>query len=462
MANILIADDMESIRDVLEATFAIDGHNIALAASGEEAIRLIQEDIFDIAVADIRMGEVGGLDFLRTIKEVSPDTEVIMMTGYATVDMAVESMKLGSYDFVTKPINIEELLLITNRILKKRELTHSVRALRTQVKGRYKFTDMVGNAPAMLSIFALMEIVCQFDSAVLVTGESGTGKELVALAIHDNSPRRDRPFIPINCAALPENIQESELFGHAKGAFTDAVDGKAGLFAEADRGTVFLDEIGEAAPATQAKLLRFLQNGEIRRVGENLPIHVDARLIAATNKDLWEAVQKGTFREDLYYRINVIRIHLPPLRRRKDDIPLLVHHFVQKYADRAGKNIDSVSREALSLLMEYDWPGNVRELQNAIQHAIAFTNDSAISPSSLPPHVQAGREDVSPRNDNEWLSLYDLKKSYTLKVLEAASWNCKKTAEILGVGRATIYRKLKEYDVSRRTEHPLLQKGLDR
>jgi len=452
MANILIADDMESIRDALKATFAINGHNIALAASGEEAITLIQEDIFDIAIADIRMGEVGGLDFLRTIKEVSPDTEVIMMTGYATVDMAVESMKLGSYDFVTKPINIEELLLLTDKILEKRELTHSVRALRTQVKGRYKFTDIVGNAPAMLSIFASMEIVCQFDSAVLVTGESGTGKELVASAIHDSSPRRDRPFMPINCAALPENIQESELFGHAKGAFTDAVDGKAGLFAEADRGTVFLDEIGEATPPTQAKLLRFLQNGEIRRVGENLPIHVDARLIAASNKDLWEAVQRGTFREDLYYRINVIRIHLPPLRRRKDDIPLLVHHFVQKYAHRAGKNIDSVSREALSLLMEYDWPGNVRELQNAIQHAIAFTSDNTISPSSLPPHVQAGGEDLSPQNENEWLSLYDLKKTYTLKVLEESSWNCKKTAGILGVGRATIYRKLKEYDVSQRTE----------
>lgn len=448
MAKILVADDLESIRSVLSIALEMHGHQIALAASGAEAITAIQKDIFDIAIVDIRMGEVDGLDFLRAVKDISPDTEVIMMTAYATVDMAVESMKLGSYDFVTKPINLEELLILTDKVLEKRELAHSVRALQTQVKSGYRFSDIVGNTPEMLSIFALMQRVCQFESAVLITGESGTGKELVALAIHNNSSRHDKPFIPINCAALPENIQESELFGHAKGAFTDAIEGKIGLFAEADGGTVFLDEIGETALPTQAKLLRFLENGEIRRVGENTPFYVDARLVAATNKDLWKAVQDGTFREDLYYRINVIRIHLPPLRRRRDDIPLLLQHFVHRYALRAGKEIESISREALSLLMNYDWPGNIRELQNAIQHAIAFTSDGIIHPSSFPANVQTGGDGALLQTEDELLSLYDLKKNYTLKVLEQSSWNYKKAAEILGIGRATIYRKLKEYGFS--------------
>jgi DNA-binding NtrC family response regulator len=448
MANVLVVDDSESIRDALSDALARDGHHTARAASGEEAIVLMQRDIFDIAIVDLRMDRVNGLDLLKVVKDISRDTEVIMITGYATVDVAVEAMKQGAYDFVTKPVSIDELLLIVDRALEKRKLADSVKALQTQVKERYRFTDMVGNTPVMLTVFALIERICQVDSAVLITGESGTGKELVARAIHVNGPRRDRPFVPVNCAALPEDIQESELFGHIEGAFTGAISSEKGLFEEAHGGTVFLDEIVDASPATQAKLLRFLENGEIRRVGENTPIHVDVRLIAATSRDISEAVKEKVFREDLYYRINVIKIHLPPLRERKDDIPLLAHHFVQKYARKTGSNINRISQEALSLLMRYDWPGNVRELQNAIRHAVALTSGGTISPSSLPPHIQTG-DGILPQARSERMSLYEVKKAHILQMLEEYSWDCAKAAAALGIGRTTIYRKLKEYGLTR-------------
>jgi len=445
MANILVVDDSESMREILTNVLTTNGHRASEAASGEAAIGLMQEDIFDIAIVDLRMGQVSGLDLLNTVKDISPDTEVIMITGHATVDTAVEAMKLGAYDFVTKPIKAGQLLLIIDRAMERRELAGSVRALQTQVKERFLFPDIVGHSQSMQNVFALIERVCQADSPVLITGESGTGKELVARAIYTNSLRRDKPFVPINCAALPAHIQESELFGHAAGAFTDAIKSKKGLFEEADGGTAFLDEIGDASQATQAKLLRFMENGEVRKVGDNTPIYVDVRLIAATNRDLSKAVEEDKFRGDLYYRINVIKIHIPPLRDRKEDIPLLAHHFIQKYAGHKGNPIRHISHEALSLLMEYDWPGNVRELQNAIQRAVALTQGETIVPSVLTPRIQAGGGDVLLRNASEKMSLDDLKKAYILKVLEEYSWNCAKAASALGIGRATIYRKLKEY-----------------
>ena len=277
MANILVVDDLKPIRELLNKILARNGHYVAQAASAEEAIKLMREDIFDMAIVDLILGEVNGTDLLRIVKDIFPDIEVIMITGYDAVDMAVESMKLGAYDFVTKPINIEELLLIIERSLQKRELTDSVRALQAQIKERYRFTNVIGNTSCMQAVFTLIERVSQFDSAILITGESGTGKDLVARTIHANSPRRNRPFVPINCAALPENIQESELFGHKKGAFTNAISDKKGLLEAAHGGTAFLDEIAEASPATQAKLLRFLEDGEIRRIGENTPVYSDCR-----------------------------------------------------------------------------------------------------------------------------------------------------------------------------------------
>jgi two-component system response regulator HydG len=446
MANILIVDDSEPMREILSYALTKGNHHCSQAATGEEAIALIRDDIFDITLVDLKMDGINGLDLLRIIREISPDTESIMITGNATIDSAVEAMKLGAYDFVTKPVNREELLITINKALEKQRMVENVKALHMQLKERYKYPDIIGNTPSMSSVFSMIDRISQYDTTVLITGESGTGKELVAKAIHNSSLRRDKPFIPINCAALPENIQASEFFGHVKGSFTDALEVKKGLFEEADGGTVFLDEIGDAAPSTQAKLLRFMENGEVRRVGENTPIYIDVRLIAATNQNLSNAVAEGKFRKDLFYRIDVIKIHIPPLRERKDDIPLLVYHFMQKYNRDTALNAYSISREALSLLTKYDWQGNVRELQNAIQHAIALSRNGTISTSHLPSYIKSynGKAPVSKEN---YMSLYELKKSYTLQMLSKNSWDYKKTAEDLGIGKSTIYRKLKEYKV---------------
>ncbi len=437
-------------RETLDDIISEYGHHVAQASSVKDAITLIQESEFDIAIVDLRIdADYDGLEVLKTIKEVSSDTEVIMLTGYATVDTAVTAMKLGAYDYINKPVNIEELEVLMSRALEKKELANSVKSLQTQLKEKYGTNSIIGNTPAMQEVFSVIERVSQVKSAVLITGESGTGKELVARAIHVNSPRSNKPFIPINSAAIPNELQESEFFGHARGAFTGAISKKKGLFEEADGGTVFLDEIADASLSTQAKLLRFLENGEIRRVGENIPIYVDVRLIAATNKDLVKAVEKGTFREDLFYRINVINIHLPPLRERKDDIPILVKYFIQKYTADKSKGNYEISDSTLSLLMKYDWPGNIRELQNVIQHAVAFTRSNVISTDSLPNHIRSTGDSIINRAVKNNMPLDELEKAYIQKVLDDNSWNCEKAAEILRIGKATIYRKIKEYGLVR-------------
>jgi len=453
MADVLIVDDSETIRNFLNVALTRNGHHTIMAASGEEAIERMREYIFDVAIVDIKMGKLDGIDVLKVAKDISSDTEIIMLTGYGTVDVAVQAMKLGAYDFVAKPVNMEALLLIVDRALEKKELTDKVRSLQTQVREKHRIANIIGRTPAMLTVFELIEKVCQVNSPVLITGESGTGKEMVAYAIYANSQRSDKRFIPVNCAAIPEALHESEFFGHVKGAFTGAIKNKKGLFEEADGGTVFLDEIVDASLPTQAKLLRFLENGEIRRVGDSTPIYVDVRLIFATNRDPLKAVEQKILREDLYYRINVIGIHLPPLRERKDDIPLLVQHFIKKYAHDLGKDINKVSDEALSLLMEYDWPGNVRELQNVIQRAIALAYTDTISPELLPSYIRTGGNVLSQTKDKQ-VSLRELEKTYILQTLEKYSWNYVKAAEALGIGKATIYRKLKEYGFTRPLRSP--------
>ncbi len=450
MANILVVDDEEIVRETLDDIISEYGHHVAQASSVKSAIALIQESEYDIAIVDLRIdADYDGLEILKTIKEVSSDTEVIMLTGHATVDTAVTAMKLGAYDYLNKPVNIEELEVLISRALEKKELANSVKSLQTQLKEKYGMNNIIGNTPAMQAVFSVIERVSQVKSAVLITGESGTGKELVARAIHVNSPRSNKPFIPVNSAAISNELQESEFFGHAKGAFTGAINKKKGIFEEADGGTVFLDEIADASLSTQAKLLRFLENGEIRRVGENIPLHVDVRLIAATNKDLVKAVEKGTFREDLFYRINVINIHLPPLRERKDDIPILVKYFIQKYTEDKPKSNYEISDSALSLLMKYDWPGNVRELQNVIQHAVAFTRGNVILPDSLPTHIRSSNNSILNKAIESAMPLEELEKVYIQKILDDNSWNCEKAAEILKIGKATIYRKIKEYGLIR-------------
>lgn len=439
MANILIVDDTESVRSIFNEFLMKNGHDTTQAESGEKALALIQKDIFDIALVDLKMGEMGGLDLLKTIKNISSDTEVIVITGHGTIDAAVESMRLGAYDFITKPVNMKELILNVEKAIEKNRLLSDIKALRTQVKHKYRFGDLIGNTASMLSVFELIKRVSQVDSTVLITGESGTGKDLVAQAIHSNSPRYNKPLVPVNCAAIPEEIQESELFGYIKGAFTDANEDREGLFESANGGTVFLDEIADASPSIQAKLLRFLEDGEIRRVGANKPIHTNVRIIAATSKDLFEAINNGIFRDDLYYRINVIGIHLPPLRERKEDIPILAQHFIQKYSQNSNKLMHHISHDALSIMMEYNWPGNVRELQNAIQHAITISQHNIISRSSLPSHIPYNTKN----SKQDQFTLESIKSEYIIKVLEEQSWNYEKASKILGVGKTTVYRKHK-------------------
>jgi DNA-binding NtrC family response regulator len=444
LANILVVDDELDVRKFLQDFLEENNHQVVLAESGEKAIKLIQDNIYDIAILDVKMGNIGGLDVLETINDISPDTEVIMITGNGTIPIAVQAMRSGAYDFIAKPPNSNELKLVIDRALERREIAIGMKVFQDQEREKAKFSSIIGSTPVMFRVFDLIEKVCKFSTSVLITGESGTGKELVARTIHSNSPRKNFPFIPINCAAIPESLQESEFFGHAKGAFTDAVDQKRGLFEDADKGTIFLDEIADASPSTQLKLLRFLEDGEIRRVGENTSIHVDARLISATNKDISKAIEERNFREDLYYRINVVEIKLPSLRERKDDIPLLAEYFLKLYSKRSKKEIDKVSPQALKILMQYDWPGNVRELQSAIQYSVAFSSNDTILPEFLPSHIKADNSKRISNIKNGRMTLREIEMTYIKHVLDSFPKNLAKASEILGVSKATLYRKMRE------------------
>jgi DNA-binding NtrC family response regulator len=445
LANILVADDDAIIGKFLLEFFEENNHQVVLAESGEKAIKLIQENIYDIAVLDVKMGNIGGLDVLEYLKDISPDTEAIMITGKGTIPIAVQAMRSGAYDFITKPLNPNELKLVIDRSLERREIAIGMKVFQDQKREKEKFSNIIGSTPAISKVFDLIEKVCKFSTSVLITGESGTGKELVARTIHANSPRKNFPFMPVNCAAIPESLQETEFFGHAKGAFTDAVDQKRGLFEDADKGTIFLDEIADSSPSTQLKLLRFLEDGEIRRVGENTSIHVDVRLITATNKNILKAIEERNFREDLYYRIRVVEIRLPSLRERKDDIPLLADYFLKLYSKRSDKKIGKISPQTLKILMQYDWPGNVRELQSAIQYSVAFSNKDTISPEFLPSHIKTENGKRIPNIKNNHMTLKEIEAVYINHILDSFPKNLTKASEILGVSRTTLYRKLKEY-----------------
>jgi len=447
MANILVTDDNEAIRNALKDFLERDQHQITLAESGEKAVELLQDNIFDVAIVDLIMEGIDGMAVLKAIKDISPETEVIMITGYGTIPIAIQAMRLGAYDFITKPFEFDELKLLIDRALEKREITIGMKVLQTHAKERKKFSNLIGSTPAIYKVFARIEKVCRFDTTVLITGETGTGKDLVARTIHANSPRHNNPFVPINCSTTPENLQESEFFGHVKGAFTDANESKKGLFESAHKGTIFLDEIGDASLVTQLKLLRFLEDGEIRRVGENTSINIDVRLITATNKSLSKAIEEKEFREDLFYRINVVEINIPPLRERKDDIPLLAEYFLRTYSGRLEKKINNISQQALALLMQYDWPGNVRELQNVIRHTVAFTDKDTIVPESFPDEVLNIDNKKQP-DEKKQMSLQEIEKAYMIQMLENLSWNYSQASKIMGISRATIYRKIKEFGLS--------------
>ncbi len=445
MATILIVDNERSVRLTLGLLLKERGHQVREAASGEEALDLVRGEVFDLVITDLRMAQANGLDVLRATKAASPQTEVIVLTGHGTIESAVEAMRLGAFHYVTKPYNSQEMLLTVEKALERHRLVREVRNLREQVRSRFGFESILGKSPQMQRLLDQVAQVARTEATVLIEGESGTGKELIARAIHANSARAEGPFVPVNCAALPETLLESELFGHIKGAFTGAGTTRKGLFEEADRGTILLDEIGDTTLAMQAKLLRVLQDGEIRRVGSSTAIRVDVRVLAATNKSLQEMVRAGSFREDLFYRLNVVSLRVPPLRERRDDIVDLAHHFLQHSRERLGKDVAGFAREALELLQRHPWPGNVRELENAVERAVVLCPENRIRPEDLPPTVRDRSAAAIAAGGYPGLPLRDAEREHILATLRESQGNQAKAAELLGIGRNTLWRKLKEY-----------------
>ena len=383
MSRILVVDDEESMRQLLEIALGKDGHRITVAESGKKAIELVDQSAFDLVISDIKMSDMSGVEVLRYVKQTDPSIPVIMITAFASAETAVEALRLGAYDYLTKPFKIDELKANIKNALEKRRLKEQVVHLKRELKQKHGLDNMLGASPKMLELFEHIKAVAVTNSTVLITGESGTGKELAARAIHVRSPRATEEFVSINCGALPETLLESELFGHIKGSFTGATTNHKGLFEVAHKGTIFLDEIGETSPGMQVKLLRVLQEKRIRRIGSTEELDVDVRILAATNKDLEQAVKDRSFREDLYYRLNVIPIHLPPLRERREDVPQLAQHFLEKARVSMQKTITKISDPAMEMMKAYDWPGNVRELQNVIERAMALEISNVILPERL-------------------------------------------------------------------------------
>ncbi len=447
--HVLVVDDDVITCNLLEEVLTKEGYLVDKALSGEEAIQKGESQLFDVVLSDIRMAEVDGMAVLKAFKQKSPDTIVIMMTAFGSIETAIQAIKEGAFDYVSKPFKLDEIKLTIQRALEQRELFKENILYRQELITKYKLENIVGRSPQMLKIYKTIARVADTKSTVLITGESGTGKELIARAIHYNSSRASRPFIAIDCSSLAENLLESELFGHVRGAFTGAIANKRGLFEEANNGTCFLDEIGDISLAMQAKLLRVLQEHEIKRVGGTETIKIDVRIIAATNKNLEELVAEKKFREDLFYRLNVVTIHLPPLRERPEDIELLAEHFLNKFATENNKPVPHLSKEALELLKRYNWPGNVRELENVIERAVTLAQRPLILPEDLPRRI---RQEQSPPSSVGFLPskipLSELEKIYIKKVLEETGGNKKKAAEILGIDRRTLYRMAARYGLN--------------
>lgn len=446
--SVLVVDDQAPIRESMVITFRREGYAVESAESGEQALELLLRKPFDLVVTDMRLSGMSGMEVLTRSKELFPDTEVVVMTAYGTIEGAVEAIKSGAYDYLTKPFQPEELTLVAERALERKGLTQRVRLLEQAVRGRHPFEGIVSASPAMNDVLKLVHQVARLESTVLITGESGTGKELVARALHALSPRKDKPLVIVNCGAIPENLQESELFGHTKGAFTGAHADKRGLFDEAHGGTAFLDEVGELTPMAQVKMLRFLQNGEVRRVGTTASRNLDVRIIAATNRNLEKSVEDGTFREDLYYRLNVIPVAIPPLRERREDIPPLAQHFVRGIAERMSKaQPPSISPRAMDRLLKQPWRGNVRELENIIERAAALDRDGVIGTDDLPFGESERTEDrLIDQARRSQLTLAELEREYILEVLAECGGSRKNTAKRLGITTATLWRKLKQYE----------------
>ncbi len=446
--TILVIDDEKNIRAGLQAALEMDGYDVLLAADGAEGLDIALHSDVDLVITDLRMPGVSGEEVLRRVTTESPGIPVIVLTGHGTVENAVEAMRAGAYDFLTKPLNLDRLSLLVKRALQNRELILQHRELEREIESRKSFEHIIGKSPAMLKVFEVLKRVAPTKASVLITGESGVGKELIANALHNLSPRKPNPFIKVHCAALAETILESELFGHEKGSFTGAVARKRGRFELANSGTIFLDEIGEINQQVQIKILRVLQEKKFERVGGEETLEVDVRVVTATNRDLEKEIAEGRFREDLYYRLNVVRIHVPPLRERKDDLPLMIAAFIKEFAEENGKTIEGIDSKARSVLYAYDWPGNVRQLRNCLESAVVMTSGTVITLDDLPPSIRAGT-DASSIRIPVGVTMAEAEKEVILQTLSAQNGNKSKTAEVLGIGRKTLHRKLDEYGMDK-------------
>ncbi|HEB75774.1 MAG TPA: sigma-54-dependent Fis family transcriptional regulator [Nitrospirae bacterium] len=457
-ARVLIVDDEEVVRASCRRLLEPHGYEVAEAEDAAGALRSMEEAGFDLVLSDLKLPDASGIELLKEIKEAHPETEVILVTGYGTVSTAVEAMKLGAYDYIEKPFRPEELVSLAARAIERRRLRAENLRLKQELSARY-IRNIVGTSRAIERVFRLIGAVAPSASTVLITGESGTGKELVARAVHYNSPRRDKPFVVIDCGTLAGELIESELFGYKKGAFTGALADKKGLIEEADGGTLFLDEIGNLPPALQSKLLRVLQEKEYRPVGDKRPVRVDTRFITATNRDLAAMVKAGTFREDLYYRLAVFPIHVPPLRERREDIPLLAYHFLRKYAEELGREVTNISAEAMRVLTSHGWPGNVRELENAIQRAILLADGTTITPETLGFLAPSAPFTSEPPRSIEELkeikkalrerSTEDVERAFVTEALKRNGWNISRAASDVGMQRPNFHALMKKHGISR-------------
>lgn len=449
--RVLIVDDEQSMCELLESALTKRGYDTAWRTSADQAFELLDGKDYDLVLTDLNMRDMSGLELCERVVASRPDVPVVLVTAFGSLDNAIAAIRAGAYDFITKPVEMDALALVVERAIQHRTLKEEVKRLRQAVDATRQFDDMIGDSPAMRKVNDLILRVADSDANVLITGESGTGKELVARALHSRSARSAGPFVAVNCAAVPETLLESELFGHAKGAFTDARQARTGLFVQASGGTLFLDEVGEMPLGMQPKILRALQERRVRPVGGNTEVNFDSRLVTATNRDLETEVEERRFREDLYYRINVVRIEVPPLRGRGNDLLLLAQHFIERAASRSGKSVVGLVSAAAEKLLSYDWPGNVRELENCMERAVALTRYDQVTVEDLPEKVrsyQSSHVVVASDDPSELLPMQEVERRYIQRVLKSVGGNKTQAAKVLGFDRRTLYRKLERYGLA--------------
>ena len=452
--RILVIDDEENMRYMLQLTLEDEGYEVELASGGEEGLEKVHQNHFDFVICDIKMPGVSGLQVLASVIESSPNIPVIMISAYGNVDSAIEAMKHGAYDYVMKPFKQDEILLTLKKAEERERLRLENQFLRQEVEKKYRFENIIGKSAAMHEVFKKIEKIANYKTTILVTGESGTGKELVAKAIHYAGRRKNAPFIAVNCGAIPHELLESELFGHVKGAFTGAISHSSGLIPQANHGSLFLDEIGELPLNLQVKLLRFLQEGEVRKVGDTRTVTMDVRVIAATSRNMAEAVKQGAFREDLYYRLNVVPLHIPPLRERREDIALLVRHFLKKYTEEMGKEIHDIAPDTMKVLLEYEWKGNVRELENVLERAIVMTEGETITTEYLPAEFFRSQSQISLKIPESRILIKEVlreineiaEKTLISRALKKTENNRTQAAKLLQISHRALMYKLKEYN----------------